>query len=87
VTLEPAAWVALGCLAAIILFSGLVLWGAWRRGLGASRHSPMPPPPEGPSFTRAWEKEDAQFGELSRRVKDLDQAAPPKESPPSQKGS
>jgi hypothetical protein len=69
--LSPGAWVALGCLVGIVVFSGAVLWAAWQRGLRSPRNSPPPPSSEGPSFTRAWEKEDAQLAELSRQVNGL----------------
>lgn len=74
--LSPGAWVALGCLAGIVFFSAMVLWAAWQRGLRLPRNSPMPPAGEGPSFTRGWEKEDAQMAELSRRVDELRQSDP-----------
>ncbi len=69
--LTPTGWVALGCLIAIVILSGLVLWGVWLRGRKGAVHSPPPEAGQGPSLTRNWRREEDQFGELSRKVGDL----------------
>lgn len=69
--LSSGAWIALGCLAGVVLLSGAVLWAAWRRGI-RSKHAPLPAEKsEGPSFDRAWKKEEEQFAELARKANDL----------------
>ncbi len=69
--LSSEAWIALGCLAGVVLLSGAVLWAAWRRGI-RSKHSPLPAEKsEGPSFDRAWKKEDEQLAELAQVANDL----------------
>jgi hypothetical protein len=69
--ISPGAMAALGCLVGVVLLSGVVLVGAWRRGLGRLPRSGRPPRDEGPSFTRAWKKEDAQLEELNQRARAL----------------
>ena len=66
--LSVEAWVALGCLAGVVLLSGGVLWAAWRRGKGTRKHTPPAEKVERPGIHFRWEKEDAQFAELARKV-------------------
>lgn len=67
--LSPAGWISLLCLGGITISSVLMLWSAWRkRGKPESNQMSRN---KGPSFTRSWEKEDAQLKELSERVKSL----------------
>ncbi len=65
------AWVALGGLAGVVLLSGVALWSAWRRGMRSRRRAFPGEKIEGPSFNRAWNKEDAQFAELARAADKL----------------
>lgn len=67
--LTSGAWFALICVLGTVLLSGIVLFSAWRR-----RGQVQPRPPdknEGYSFTRSWEKEDAEIKKLAEAVKDL----------------
>jgi hypothetical protein len=82
--LSAQAWVALGCLAGVVLLSGVALWSAWRRGMRSrGRTSPIEKV-DGPSINRTWDKEDAQFAELARAAENLRdrRAEPPAEKKP-----
>ena len=69
--LSATAWVALGCLAGVVIISGAVLWAAWRRGMHTPGRSSPFEKIEAPNFNRSWEKEDTQFAELARTARDL----------------
>ena len=71
IQLSTEAWAALGCLAGVVLLSGAILWGAWRRGMRSQARTPPADKVEVPSFNRTWQKEDAQFAELTRVADDL----------------
>jgi len=81
-SLSSTAWLALACLAGIVLISGLLLWAAWRRGVGASRSPQGTARRQGPSPTRAWKDEAEQLAELSRRADALRAQKSPQEQEP-----
>ncbi len=69
--MSTEAWVALGGLAGVVLLSAVALWSAWRRGMRSRGRSSADEKVEGPSYNRAWNKEDAQFAELARAADEL----------------
>lgn len=67
--LSSGAWIALICILGTVLLSGIVLFSAWRQRGKAQPHPPSRN--EGYSFTRSWDKEDAEIKKLADAVKDL----------------
>ncbi len=68
--LSPAAWIALICVAGSVIFSGIVLWSAWRKRASTALGRPAEKK-ESPSLTRSWQKEDEQLKELAQKVKEI----------------
>lgn len=65
------ALIAMGCVAGLVVFSLVILWGVWRRGIHSEQRTPPAEKGEAPSFNGTWKKEDALFAELARKAEDL----------------